>query len=122
MRLLIAILCILSVPAFAQDGALLQQKLRLVQQSLVVRLIVGQISRHQPILLPQEFSRERPSLGTEVTITATDIKGDDGDILQLVGIEISTGGLVMQADELHFHWATDEIELKGNVHLKRIAQ
>ena len=122
MRLSLEILCLLSVPAFAQDRAALQEKLRLSVQSLSVRRIALEISRHQPILLPQGFSSHRPPPGTNVTITATDIKGDDGDILQLGGIEISTGGLVMHADELHYYWATGESELTGNVHLNRVTQ
>jgi len=116
MRLFMAILSIMCVPAFAQDRAAIQQELRLRQQSLYVRTIAGQISLHQPILLPGT------PLGPKVTITVTDIKGDDGYTLQLGGIEISTDSLAVQADELHFRWATGEVELNGNVHLKRIAQ
>ena len=102
MRLFVAILCIVCTPAFTQDlsAEQIHRDLRLRVQALRIRVMALAISRHQPILLPQGFRSQHPLPGTNVTITATDIKGDDGEILQLGGTDVRTGGVVMQADEL----------------------
>jgi lipopolysaccharide assembly outer membrane protein LptD (OstA) len=69
------------------------------------------------ILLHRSFSLTDNSLGLLV-ITAGGVN-DDGKALTLTGgVEFTTHGVVVTADELIYDWATHRIEPRGNVRLK----
>jgi lipopolysaccharide assembly outer membrane protein LptD (OstA) len=58
--------------------------------------------------------------GNSSMVKATGFKLDNGRFrtFTLTGIEITTGDMVMVADELVYDWDTRQIELRGNVHPK----
>jgi tetratricopeptide (TPR) repeat protein len=67
-------------------------------------IVTQSIALHQPIQLPS-FPK--------ASITTSTFKSDDGYDLRLTGVEIRTEGLIVQADELAYTWATGEIEPSG---------
>jgi lipopolysaccharide assembly outer membrane protein LptD (OstA) len=45
------------------------------------------------------------------------------DVVRFKGnVEITIDGVELRADEVDYHWATDELEPLGNVHVKPVAQ
>jgi lipopolysaccharide assembly outer membrane protein LptD (OstA) len=45
----------------------------------------------------------------------------EGDVFRLKGnAEITTGVVIVRADEADYHWDTGEIDARGNVHVKPI--
>src|SRR5580704_15021876 len=110
MKTLALSLCIACLPLFPQDRS--AQLLRLNEQLRQGVQIAKAISANQPFQLPDMV------LGTSVKVTATKFLADDGYVLRLGGVEVITGNLIVQADELAYNWATREIEPIGNVRLK----
>jgi hypothetical protein len=109
MKLLALSLCIACLPLFPQDRTAL---LRANEQARQGVQIAKAISENQPFQLPDMV------LGTSVKVTAKKFLADDGYVLRLGGVELTTDSLTVQADEMAYTWATREIEPLGNVHLK----
>jgi hypothetical protein len=132
MKLSIVSFCIACASVFAQvpnaQANADMQKLALETRLALVRQMGRAISQHQPIQLPMGYKTD--AFGPKATITATGILGDYDrisdssidDVLRLVGVEIRTEGLVLQADELRLHWHGGTIEPVGNVRVKPVPQ
>jgi lipopolysaccharide assembly outer membrane protein LptD (OstA) len=127
MKLLAMAVCVACVPAFAQNldlrcfGVVLgpaannfhvagctPEREAQIRQTIKIK---NAIAFHRSFDLPNT----QP--GAAATATAADLK-DDGRVLTLTGVEITTGTIAVTADELIYHWDTHQIELRGNVQLK----
>jgi lipopolysaccharide assembly outer membrane protein LptD (OstA) len=129
MKLVAMAMCLACLPAVGQDTLRGQDTMQgqntmqgkmgppglMLRRAETLSQISKSIEQHQSFQLPEN------SLGSNVAATATGVVRN-GDTLKLTGVEITTGNIVVTADEVIYYWDTRQIEARGSVRIKSATQ